>query len=97
MDWIVENWALIVLLLGIAIGAMVAALRILKPDSFWLGILVYILGIIEDLAPELAKKVKGEVAAKMHLLPVKQQIALQDACAVVDPKKPNPESLKKAV
>jgi hypothetical protein len=97
MEWIIENWGMVVALLIVVIGGVVGVLRIVKPQSPWLSILLYILSVIEDLAPELSKKVKGEVKAKMLCLPAKDQIALNEACATVDAKKQTPESIKKAL
>lgn len=95
MDWIIENWGLIVALAFVGIGAVVAVLKIVKPGSRWLHVLIYILGIIEDLAPELAKQVKLQVKSKMSSLPAAEQQALQDAVATVDPKKVTPASVKR--
>lgn len=95
MEWIIENWGVVLGLAIIVIGAIIGILRIVKPGSKWLQILIYVLGIIEDLAPEMAAKVKGEVKGHMRELSFGNQQALQDACAAVDLKKETPDSIQR--
>lgn len=97
MEWIIENWAIVLGVAVVVLTGAVGLIRILKPQSPWLSVLLYILGVIEDLAPDIAKQVKGEVKAKMRSLPGKEKVALDEAVATVDPKKTTPASIKKAL
>ena len=95
MEWVIENWGTVLALAVVVIGAVIGILRIVKPSSRWLQVLIYVLGIIEDLAPETAAKVKGEVKDHMRELSFENRQALQDACAAVDLKKETPDSIQR--
>lgn len=96
MDWL-SDYGVILAVAAAVLGAAIAILRVLKPGSVWLSVLIYLMGVIEDLSPAIRKDVKEAVKGKMHLLPLKQQVALDDAVSMVDNKKTTSEAMKKEI